>query len=112
MSKRTVELELATPGLDARGQPARVPLVARGSEPGNEPDLGGEHLLINLGPQHPATHGVQRTVVELDGQMVVRVITHVDYLHSRFEKLGEHRHQHPVILLTDRTAYLSPMPTT
>jgi len=107
MSKRTVELELATPGLDARGQPTRVPLGA--GEPETEPDLGGEHLLINLGPQHPATHGVLRLVVELDGEMVVRVIPHVGYLHSGFEKLGEYRHYNQIIPLTDRTDYLSPM---
>ncbi|PYO69184.1 MAG: NADH-quinone oxidoreductase subunit D, partial [Gemmatimonadetes bacterium] len=86
-----------------------MPLVARGLEPGNEPDLGGEHLLINLGPQHPATHGVLRLVVELDGEMVVRVIPHVGYLHSGFEKLGEYRHYNQIIPLTDRTDYLSPM---
>jgi len=103
MSKRTVELELATPGVDAQGQPTRVPLVA------DEPDLGGEHLLINLGPQHPATHGVLRLVVELDGETVVRVIPHVGYLHSGFEKLGEYRHYNQIIPLTDRTDYLSPM---
>src|SRR5207249_804625 len=70
MSKRTVELELATPGLDARGQPVRVPLGVAAA-PGTsdvappEPDLPGEHMLINLGPQHPATHGVLRLVVGL-----------------------------------------------
>ena len=86
MSKRTVELELATPGLDAQGAPTRVPLALA-----PEPDLGGEHLLVNLGPQHPATHGVLRLVVELDGETVVRVIPHIGYLHSGFEKLGEYR---------------------
>src|SRR5256885_17058728 len=73
MSKRTVELELATPGLDAQGQPVRVPLgIAndpRATDPSPpEPDLAGEHMLINIGPQHPATHGVLRLVVELDGR--------------------------------------------
>src|SRR2546423_15422841 len=106
MSKRTVELELATPGLNARGQPTRVPLAV---DEQHEPDLGGEHLLINLGPQHPATHGVLRLVVELDGEQVVRVIPHVGYLHSGFEKLGEYRHYNQIIPLTDRTDYLSPM---
>jgi len=74
-----------------------------------EPDLGGEHLLVNLGPQHPATHGVLRLVVELDGETVLRVIPHVGYLHSGFEKLGEYRHYNQIIPLTDRTDYLSPM---
>ena len=114
MSKRTVELELATPGLDARGQPVRVPLGVAAA-PGAtdvappEPDLPGEHMLINLGPQHPATHGVLRLVVELDGETVVRVIPHLGYLHSGFEKLGEYRHYNQIIPLTDRTDYLSPM---
>src|SRR6185503_7378753 len=100
-STRTVELDLATPGVDAQGLPTRVPLTAS--------DLGGEHLLLNMGPQHPATHGVLRLVVELDGETVVRCIPHVGYLHSGFEKLGEYRHYNQIIPLTDRTDYLSPM---
>src|SRR6266480_1172405 len=104
MSKRTVELELATPGVDAQGNATRVPLATV-----EEPDLPGEHMLINLGPQHPATHGVLRLVVELDGETVVRVIPHLGYLHSGFEKLGEYRHYNQIIPLTDRTDYLSPM---
>jgi NADH-quinone oxidoreductase subunit D len=115
MTKRTVELDVATPGLNARGQPTRVPLgTGPGMErtevvEGGEPELHGEHLLVNLGPQHPATHGVLRLVVELDGETVVRVIPHVGYLHSGFEKLGEYRHYNQIVPLTDRTDYLSPM---
>jgi NADH-quinone oxidoreductase subunit D len=52
---------------------------------------------------------VLRLVVELDGETVVRVIPHVGYLHSGFEKLGEYRHYNQIIPLTDRTDYLSPM---
>jgi NADH-quinone oxidoreductase subunit D len=104
MSKRTIDFELATPGLDAEGNPVRVPLgVATSGEPADE------HMLINLGPQHPATHGVLRLVVELDGETVVRVIPHIGYLHSGFEKLGEYRHYNQIIPLTDRTDYLAPM---
>jgi NADH-quinone oxidoreductase subunit D len=66
-------------------------------------------MLLNIGPQHPATHGVLRLVVELDGEVVQRVIPHVGYLHSGFEKLGEYRHYSQIIPLTDRTDYLSPM---
>src|SRR5206468_11818762 len=100
MSKRTVELDLATPGVDAQGHPTRVPLTATSAE---EPDLRDEHLLVNIGPQHPATHGVLRLVVELDGETVVRCIPHLGYLHSGFEKLGEYRHYNQIIPLTDRT---------
>ena len=66
-------------------------------------------MLINIGPQHPATHGVLRLVLELDGETVRRCIPHIGYLHSGFEKLGEYRHYNQIIPLTDRTDYLSPM---
>src|SRR2546426_11792832 len=112
MSKRTVELELATPGLDARGQPVRVPLGVAAA-PGAtdlapaEPDLAGEHMLINIGPQHPATHGVLRLVLELDGETVVRCIPHIGYLHCGFEKIGEYRQYNQIIPWTDRGDYLN-----
>ena len=104
MTTRTVEWNLATPGLDPEGRPARAPL---GLAP--ESDDLAERMLINLGPQHPATHGVLRLVLELEGERVVRCIPHVGYLHSGFEKLGEYRHYNQIIPLTDRTDYLSPM---
>ncbi|MES2123145.1 MAG: NADH dehydrogenase (quinone) subunit D [Gemmatimonadota bacterium] len=66
-------------------------------------------MLVNIGPQHPATHGVLRLVVELEGETVKRVIPHIGYLHSGFEKLGEYRHYNQIIPLTDRTDYLAPM---
>lgn len=110
MSTRTLELSLSTPGLDAQGQPSRVPLgVALPEHRAAQDDLGSEHMLINIGPQHPATHGVLRLVVELDGETVVRVVPHIGYLHSGFEKLGEYRHYNQIVPLTDRTDYLSPM---
>jgi len=103
-STRTVAYELGTTGVDALGNPVRVPLTAAAS---GEGDIATDHMLINIGPQHPATHGVLRLVVELDGEVVVRVIPHVGYLHSGFEKLGEYRHYNQIIPLTDRTDYLS-----
>jgi len=91
-TKRTIDVELSTTGLDSQGRPRRVPLavdeagntVAVAEPPGLEPDLEGEHMLINIGPQHPATHGVLRLVLELDGETVVRCIPHVGYLHCGF----------------------------
>ena len=71
--------------------------------------LGSEHMLINLGPQHPATHGVLRLVCELDGETVLKVIPHIGYLHSSFEKLGEYRTWNQVVPLTDRMDYLAPL---
>jgi NADH-quinone oxidoreductase subunit D len=101
-------MTLATPGVDAEGRPTRVPLGVAG--PGGDADDNiSEPMLVNIGPQHPATHGVLRLVVELDGETVVRCIPHIGYLHSGFEKLGEYRHYNQIIPLTDRTDYLSPM---
>src|SRR5438309_11014659 len=104
MTKRTLELELAPPGVDAQGHATRVPLTAS-----EEPNLSGEHLLVNIAPPHPATHGVLRLVLELDGATVVRCTPHLGSLHSGFENLGEHRHDSEIIRLIDRPAYLSPM---
>jgi NADH-quinone oxidoreductase subunit D len=115
--KRTVEVALSTTGVDAAGRPQRVPLVtaddgspvAVEAQPMVEPDLAGEHMLINIGPQHPATHGVLRLVLELDGETVVRCIPHIGYLHCGFEKLGEYRQYNQILPLTDREDYLNAM---
>lgn len=106
MSTRSVEyLVTRTPQLGEDGSPARVPAMPRGVEP----ELHGEHMLINIGPQHPATHGVLRLVLELDGETVIRCIPHIGYLHSSFEKLGEYRNWNQIIPLTDRMDYLAPL---
>jgi NADH-quinone oxidoreductase subunit D len=111
---RTVEVELSTTGLDAHGRPQRTPLRVGGdgvqtieAYPALEPDFAGEHMLINLGPQHPATHGVLRLVLELDGETVVRCIPHIGYLHCGFEKIGEYRQYNQIIPWTDREDYLN-----
>jgi NADH-quinone oxidoreductase subunit D len=112
---RTVEVALATSGLDAQGRPVRTPLVVDGAGnavpmealPAAEPDFDGEHMLINIGPQHPATHGVLRLVLELDGETVVRCIPHIGYLHCGFEKIGEYRQYNQIIPWTDREDYLN-----
>jgi NADH-quinone oxidoreductase subunit D len=113
--KRTVEVSLSTSGLDAQGRPQRTPLMVDDggrvttleAPPAMEPELEGEHMLINIGPQHPATHGVLRLVLELDGETVVRCIPHVGYLHCGFEKIGEYRQYNQIIPWTDREDYLN-----
>jgi len=114
-TKRTIEVELSTTGMDREGRPQRVPLVTQDggtaialeAPPMIEPDLDGEHMLINIGPQHPATHGVLRLVLELEGETVVRCIPHVGYLHCGFEKIGEYRQYNQIIPWTDREDYLN-----
>jgi len=62
-----------------------------------------------MGPQHPSTHGVLRLVLELDGEVIVKVTPHIGFLHRGVEKLAEHRTYHQILPLTDRLDYLAPM---
>lgn len=68
-----------------------------------------EIMTINMGPQHPSTHGVLRLIVELDGEIIQKITPHIGYLHRGIEKLSEHRTYHQTIPLTDRLDYLAPM---
>ncbi len=68
-----------------------------------------ETMTINMGPQHPSTHGVLQLVLELDGETVVKATPHVGFLHRGIEKLSEHRTYHQILPLTDRLDYLAPM---
>ncbi|RLB65504.1 MAG: NADH-quinone oxidoreductase subunit D [Deltaproteobacteria bacterium] len=68
-----------------------------------------ETMTINMGPQHPSTHGVLRLVLELDGEIVTKAVPHIGFLHRGIEKLSEHRTYHQVLPLTDRLDYLAPM---
>ncbi|MBW2451004.1 MAG: NADH dehydrogenase (quinone) subunit D [Deltaproteobacteria bacterium] len=68
-----------------------------------------ETMTINMGPQHPSTHGVLRLVLELDGEVVKKAVPHIGFLHRGIEKLSEHRTYHQVLPLTDRLDYLAPM---
>lgn len=64
-------------------------------------------MTLNLGPQHPSTHGVLRVVLELDGETVIDARPDIGYLHRGIEKLAEHRTYHQCIVLTDRLDYLA-----
>jgi NADH-quinone oxidoreductase subunit D len=68
-----------------------------------------ETMTVNMGPQHPSTHGVLRLVIELDGEIIEKITPHIGYLHRGIEKLSEHRTYHQTIPLTDRMDYLAPM---
>ena len=64
-------------------------------------------LVINMGPQHPSTHGVLRVVLRLDGEKVVDADVVIGYLHRGIEKLSENRNWTQIILLTDRMDYVA-----
>src|SRR6202167_3811433 len=68
-----------------------------------------QHMVINMGPQHPSTHGVLRLVLEIDGEIVLRVYPEVGYLHTGIEKTCEAKFYHQVVPLTDRINYLDPL---
>jgi len=70
---------------------------------------GARTLTLNMGPQHPSTHGVLRLILELDGETVVRVTPDIGYLHTGIEKSCESLTYHQAITLTDRIDYLCPL---
>ncbi len=66
-------------------------------------------MTINMGPQHPATHGVLRVILEIDGETVVRCQPEVGYLHTGIEKTAESKLYYKALPMTDRMDYLAPM---
>ncbi len=96
---------LAAEGTHSAGDPPagirRVPSGVDG--------LTTEHLIINMGPQHPSTHGVLRLLIEVDGEEVLAAETSLGYLHRGIEKLAESRKYHQLGTLMDRGDYVSGM---
>ena len=78
----------------------------------DEPEIGAEkkefHWTLNFGPQHPATHTTLRLILELDGERIVKATPDIGYLHSGFEKLGEHLNFNQYVTVVDRKNYISP----
>jgi len=66
-------------------------------------------MTINMGPQHPATHGVLRVVLELDGEVIIKATPHIGHLHRGIEKLAESKTYHQSIPFTDRLDYTNAM---
>src|SRR5438128_4781045 len=73
-------------------------------EPGQD-----KTMILNMGPQHPSTHGVLRLILEIDGETVVRMLPDIGYLHTGIEKTCEAKFYQQVVTLTDRIDYLCPM---
>src|SRR6202789_1425021 len=66
-------------------------------------------MILNMGPQHPSTHGVLRVLLEIDGETVVRMMPDIGFLHTGIEKTCEAKFYQQVVPLTDRIDYLCPM---
>jgi NADH-quinone oxidoreductase subunit D len=75
----------------------------------NTPTGAAKTMVLNMGPQHPSTHGVLRVVLELDGEKVVKAIPEIGYLHTGIEKSCESKTYSQAITLTDRLDYLAPL---
>ena len=73
-------------------------------EPGQD-----KTMILNMGPQHPSTHGVLRLLLEIDGETVVRMMPDIGFLHTGIEKTCEAKFYQQVVPLTDRIDYLCPM---
>jgi NADH-quinone oxidoreductase subunit D len=93
--------------LDVSAQPGPRWVLPKGLRrvPEGLDELATEHLILNMGPQHPSTHGVLHVLLELDGEEVQAAEASVGYLHRGIEKLAESRKYHQVGTLLDRADY-------
>ncbi|MFQ5688735.1 MAG: NADH dehydrogenase (quinone) subunit D [Gemmatimonadota bacterium] len=103
------ELEWAEPEEGSRGPEAGRPPAGGGAESDSSDALEPRPMILNMGPQHPATHGVLRLVLQLEGERVLQCVPHIGYLHTGFEKTCEYREWNQVVPYTDRMDYLAPM---
>ena len=95
------EFILAKP--DAAGPNGQIP------GDGSQVDVRTEEMLVNMGPQHPSTHGVLRIVLRTDGEMVLEAVPHIGYLHRCAEKIAENVSYPQYVPYTDRLDYLAAM---
>jgi len=107
MSASTVELEI--PDALTKAQQAAQAAPALGGHEQPIDDVLGEKLIINMGPSHPATHGVLRLILEMDGETITKATPDVGYLHRGDEKIAENMHYNQFIPYTDRLDYLAPI---
>ena len=83
--------------------------TAKSLEEISDSEVLGEKLTINMGPSHPATHGVLRIVLELDGEIIIKADPDVGYLHRGDEKIAENMQYNQFVPYTDRLDYLAPL---
>lgn len=93
---------------DVRGVVAGAASRTEGAVPAAETETrDGDVMTINIGPQHPSTHGVLRLIVTLEGEIVVKVVPDIGYLHRSFEKIVEGWAYAGIVPFADRNDYLS-----
>jgi NADH-quinone oxidoreductase subunit D len=72
------------------------------------PDIRTETVTLNMGPQHPSTHGVLRVILEMEGEVIIKATPVLGYLHRGIEKMAEDKTYQQIVTLTDRLDYTSP----
>src|SRR6202140_4996782 len=90
------------------GIPVQVEAVSEPAEDG-QPQTGPRRMVLNMGPQHPSTHGVLGLVLELDGETIMKCQPDIGYLHTGIEKEFEVKTYQQAVTLTDRVDYLAPL---
>lgn len=88
---------------------AIAPTIGNPTANGTQVILSGDMMTINMGPQHPSTHGVLRLILDLEGETVVRCEPVIGYLHTGFEKTFEAKTYLQGVVMTDRMDYLAPL---
>src|ERR671931_2629976 len=84
-------------------------VVAADAELHHADDDIGEKMVLNMGPSHPATHGVLRHVLELDGELITKATPDIGFLHRGDEKIAENMQYNQFVPYTDRLDYLAPL---
>src|SRR6185312_6998400 len=103
------DIEFREPSAKFAAAVAQQPAALAAASSAESPDIQGEKMVLNMGPSHPATHGVLRIVLELDGEIITKAAPDVGYLHRGDEKIAENMTYTQFIPYTDRLDYLAPL---
>jgi NADH-quinone oxidoreductase subunit D len=103
----TQEIQFADPAARVASAQQAAPMAPADTD--SVSDIHGDKMVLNMGPSHPATHGVLRIILELDGEIISKAIPDIGYLHRGDEKIAENMTYTQFIPYTDRLDYLAPL---
>src|SRR4051812_4640985 len=108
-SPTTTEVEFKDAAARAAASGQVLPRAPKPLGEDEQGEVEGEKMILNMGPSHPATHGVLRIVLELDGEIITKATPDVGYLHRGDEKIAENMQYNQFVPYTDRLDYISPL---